>query len=127
MCCPAGFDQWLTTIRQPLSHRSKPQATVLALGSCGMGLARSGALTAGSPMLGTGMTRKEPTVRQPLRAWDSDTPRQRGAKRHARHGETCFAPLLGWGVRWWQGIPRALAIDATTLGQRLVVLAVSVV
>jgi hypothetical protein len=30
-------------------------------------------------------------------------------------------------VGWWQGTQRALAIGATTLGQRFVVLAVSVV
>jgi len=35
--------------------------------------------------------------------------------------------LLGWVVSWWQGTQLALAIDATTLGQRFVVLAVSVV
>src|SRR5881296_969388 len=46
MFCPAGFDQWLTTIMQHLSHLSKPQATVLALWSFGMVLARSCALTA---------------------------------------------------------------------------------
>jgi hypothetical protein len=39
----------------------------------------------------------------------------------------CFAPLLGWMVSWWQGTHLALASDATTLGQRVVVLAVSVV
>ena len=43
------------------------------------------------------------------------------------HVETCFAPLLGWVVSWWQGTQLALAIDATTLGTRFVVLAVSVV
>ncbi len=36
MFCQAGFDQWLTTIMHHLSHLSKPQATVLALWSCGM-------------------------------------------------------------------------------------------
>ena len=46
MFCQAGFDQWLTTIMQHLSHLSKPQATVLALWSFGMVLARSCALTA---------------------------------------------------------------------------------
>lgn len=44
--CQAGFDQWLITIMQHLSHVSKPQATVLALWSFGMVLARSCALTA---------------------------------------------------------------------------------
>src|SRR2546429_6599863 len=73
------------------------------------------------------MKRKEQTVRQQLREWYYDTPRKRGPKRQALHVETCFAPLLGWVVSWWQGTQLALAIDATTLGERFVVLAVSVV
>src|SRR5688572_1566940 len=81
MVCPAGFDQWLTTIMQHLSPLSKPQATVLALWSFGMVLARLCALIAGSHMLATGMQRNKQTVRQHLREWDYDTPRKRGAKR----------------------------------------------
>ena len=127
MFCQAGFDQWLTTIMQHRSHLSKPQATVLALWSFGMVLARSCALTAVSQLLAAGMQRKEQTVRQQLREWYYDVPRKRGTKRHALRVETCFAPLLGWVVSWWQGTQWALAIDAPTLGQRFVVLAVSVV
>jgi hypothetical protein len=41
--------------------------------------------------------------------------------------ETCFPVLLAWVVSWWEGTQLALAIDATTLGTRFVVLAVSVV
>ena len=66
-------------------------------------------------------------MRQQLREWYYDTPRKRGPKRQALRVETCFAPLLGWVVCWWQGTQLALALDATTLGQRFVVLAVSVV
>src|SRR2546428_7497812 len=127
MFCQAGFDQWLTTIMHHLSHWSKRQATVLALWSFGMVLARSGALTAVSSLLAAGMQRKEDTVRQQLRAWYYDVKRKRGTKRQVLRVETCFAPLLGWVVCWWQGTQLALAIDATTLGQRFVVLAVSVV
>src|SRR5437879_7914616 len=123
----AGFDQWLTTIMQHLSPLSKPQATVLAMWSFGMVLARSCALTAVSQLLAAGMRRQEQTVRQQLREWYYDVPRKRGPKRQALHVETCFAPLLGWVVSWWQGTQLALAIDATTLGERFVVLAVSVV
>ena len=46
MVCQAGFDPWLTTIMHHLSPLSKPQATVSALWSFGMVLARSCALTA---------------------------------------------------------------------------------
>jgi hypothetical protein len=40
--------------------------------------------------------------------------------------ETCFAPLLGWVVSWGEGDQLALALDATTLGQRFVGLVLSV-
>jgi len=125
--CQAGVDQWLRTLKTHLPHVSKPQATVLALWRFGMVLARSCALTAVSSLLAAGMHRKEPTVRQQLRAWDYDVKRQRGAKRQDLHVETGFAPLRGGVVRWWQGTQLALALAATTLGQRGVVLAIRVV
>jgi hypothetical protein len=40
--------------------------------------------------------------------------------------ETCFAPWLGWVLGWWDGTQVALAIAATTVGQRFVVVVVSV-
>ena len=41
--------------------------------------------------------------------------------------EACFPGLLAWVLRRWQGQQLAIAIDATTLGQRFTVLAISVV
>ena len=125
MLCQVGFDQWRTTIMRHLSPLSKPQATVLALWSFGMVLARSCALSAVRSLLATGMQRSEQTVRQRLRAWYDDAPRKRGAKRQALHVDTCFPLVLAWVVSWWQGTPLALALDAPTVGQRFVVLAVS--
>src|SRR4029450_2127731 len=93
MFCQAGFDQWRTTIMPHLAPLSKPQATVLALWSFGMVLARSCALTAVSSLLAAGMPRNEQTVRQQLREWYYDVPRKRGAKRQALRVETCFTPL----------------------------------
>lgn len=126
MVCQTNFDQWLRTLMPHRAHWNTPQATGLALGSCGMVLARSCALSAGSHRLAKGMQRQEQTVRQPLRAWYDDTPRKRGAKRHALQVEPCCAPRLGWVLSWGQGTPMALALAATTLGPRLVVLALSV-
>jgi len=103
MVCQAAFDQGLMTIMPHLPHLSQPQATVLAWGSFGMGLARSCALTAVSSFVAKGMQRKEQTVRQQLRAWECAPPRKRGPKRQALHVETCCPVLLAGGLRWWQG------------------------
>jgi hypothetical protein len=127
MHCQASVDQWQTTIMQHLPQLSKPQATVLALWSMGMVLARSCSLTAVSAIVAAVWNRKEATIRQRLREWYYEAPAKRGSKRQALQVETCFAPLLGWIVSWWQGTQLALALDATTLGTCFVVLAISVV
>lgn len=38
----------------------------------------------------------------------------------------CFAPLLCWVLSWWRGTDLALALDATSHGDHVVVLAISV-
>jgi hypothetical protein len=117
MFCQAGFDQRLTTIMPQLSPLSKPQATVLALWSCGMVRACSRrACSAASRRCASGCAHGSTTL-----------PGSGGAKRQALRVETCCGPVLEWVVSGWQGTPLALALDATTLGQRFVVLAVRVV
>ena len=46
MSCQKAVYQWTTEVARQLPHLSKPQATVLALWSVGMVLARSCALSA---------------------------------------------------------------------------------
>src|SRR5512145_39472 len=111
MPCQASIDQWQTTIMQHLPQLSKPQATVLALWSFGMVLARSCALSAVIAMVATVQGRQENTLRQRLREWYYDAPAKRGPKRQALQVETCFAPLLSWIVSGWQGTQLALALD----------------
>ena len=53
MSCHPRVTEWTTTIRTHLPHLTKPQATVLALWSPGMVLARSCALTAVMVFLAT--------------------------------------------------------------------------
>ena len=67
-----------------------------------------------------------PATRARLREWLYD-----GADRAAPCGtrlevEACFAPWLGWVLEWWVGDTVPLAVDATSLRGRQVVLAVSV-
>jgi hypothetical protein len=89
-------------------------------------LARSCALTAVSTFLAAGLERKANTVRQQLREFCYEAQAKRGGSRQALVVETCFAPLVAWVLRWWEGNQLAVAWDATTLGQRVVVLVISV-
>jgi len=100
---------------------------VLALWSFGMVLAGSCGRTAVSTVLAAGLGCAENTMRQRLREWCYDADDKCGAKRREVAVESCFAPLLGWVLSWWEGTQLALALDATTLGDRFAVLAVSVV
>ena len=104
--------EWTTSIRTHLPHLTKPQATVLALWSLGMVLARSCALTAVSAFLATGLHRNEEAVRQQWREFCSEATAKRGTARQALVVETCFVPLLTWVVDQWEGTQLALALDA---------------
>src|SRR5215467_9176599 len=127
MSCHPRVTEWTTILRAHLPHLTKSQATVLALWSLGMVLARSCALTAVSMFLATWLHRKEDAVRQQLREFCYEATAKRGTARQELVVETCFVPLLAWVVDQWEGTPLALALDATTLGTRFTVLVLSVV
>ncbi len=114
MSCHQAVYQWMQVVTTHMPHLSKPHATVLALWSVGMVLARSCALTAVSLFLAKGLERKPNTVRQQLREWCYEAKAKRGQPRQELVVETCFAPLLAWVLSWWEGTQLALAVDATT-------------
>lgn len=126
MSCQERVYQWTEIVHTHLPGLSKPQATVLALWSLGLVLAHSCALSAVSLYLAVGLGRTEPSVRQQLREWYYEATAKRGRQRCELAVASCFAPLLGWVLRWWEGNQVALALDATSLGERFVVLALSV-
>ena len=66
------------------------------------------------------------TLRERLRDWYREAPAKAGLKRCELDLDTCWAPWLTWVVEGWHGQQLALALDATTLGQRFTVLAISV-
>src|SRR4029453_7655869 len=69
---------------------------------------------------------QEQTVRQQLREFCYEATAKRGAARGTLAVEPCFVLLLAWVVGQWEGTQLALALDATTLGTRFTVLALSV-
>ena len=127
MSCHPRVTAWTVMIQHHMPHLTKPQATVLALWSLGRGLARSCALTAVSAFLAAWLGRKEPAVRQQVREFCYEAAAKRGPARCAQAVEPCFVPLWAWVVAQWEGPQVALALDATTLGTRCTVLALSVV
>jgi hypothetical protein len=118
---------WTSTVREALPQLSKPQATVLALFSLGMIFARSCAVSAVAAFLAGAREQPVNTVRQQLREFYWEAEAKAGAHRQEMVVESCFVPLLRWVLSRWHGTQVALALDATTLGDRFAVLAISVV
>lgn len=129
--CPGGIYHalpvWCDEIRQHLPALSQSQAWVLALWSLGMILAQSCGLSTVVLYVATALKKKENTVRQQLREFYYEAEAKRGAQRTEVEVETCFAALLGWVLERWEGHQLVLALDATQVKQRFVVLVVSVV
>ena len=124
-----GLSQWGQTVSRELPGLSRTQARVLALWSFGMVLAQSCGQSSVAAVLALLLGKRANTVRQQLREWCYDGPDKRGQQRSAVVVRSCFGPLLAWILRWWPAEERrlALAMDASTLGERFTVLAVSVV
>jgi hypothetical protein len=103
------------------------QARVLAWWSFGIALTgHCGRLTVAT-FLGLLCGQKVNTVEQRLYEWCLEAKDKAGRHRQALELTTCQVALLRWIVRLWAGTQLALALDATSLGDRFVVLAVSVV
>jgi hypothetical protein len=129
MPCQIGVyhQEWTVQVQQAFPHLSKPQASVLALFSVGMVIARSCALSAVAQVVAVALAHQSNTTRQQLREFCWEAEAKAGRNRQEIVVELCFVPLLCWIVRRWQGRQLALALDATTLSDRFVVLAISAV
>ncbi len=119
--------EWAERVHDAFPHLSTPEATVLALFSLGMVFARSCAVSAVAAFLAVALERKRNTVRQQVREFCWEASAKAGEKRREIVVAGCFVPLLRWILSRWQGTQLALALDATTLGDRFAVLAISVV
>jgi hypothetical protein len=115
-----------------LSHLSQPQIGVLVLWSIGIVLAQSCGLSTVAVMLAYLLDCSESSLRQRLRDWYCDAEHKCGAKRgHKRRSldvTSCFPFLLRWVVACLPASTQqlALAMDASTLGQRFTILTISV-
>lgn len=128
MSCHPRLSLWQQEVSTAFAHLSKAQALGLALWSAGMALTGSGGISQISALLAQVLEQKEGTVFQRLREWYLDAAHKRGGSRRDLDVTTCFGPLLRWIVSRCVGGERrlAVALDATSLGDRWTVLAVSV-
>jgi hypothetical protein len=128
MSSPDPLSEWSQTVSTAFPHLSRPQATVLALWSYGMVLAKSCGITLVAATLALQLGCKEASLVQRLREWCYAAPDKKGTHRRELDVRLCFAPLLRWLLAWWplQEPRLALALDATTLSDRFTVLAISV-
>jgi hypothetical protein len=122
-----GLSLWMRNVSSHMPHLSKPQATVLALWSYGIAIMRTCGRCTVAQFVSQLLEQPDATVEQRLREWCYDAPDKRGKRRRELDVSTCFVPLLQWIVRLWTTTRIALALDATQLSDRFVVLTVSVV
>lgn len=128
MSCPGPVSQWEAEVSSALPVLTRAQARVLAAFSFGLMMTRSCGLTTVATFLAGLLGRSYEAQRQQLREFCYDAPDKRGRQRQEVTVAVCFKPLLCWVLAWWPAGEKrlALALDATTLGQRFTVLAISV-
>jgi hypothetical protein len=130
---PYGLSQWHACVSTHLPHLSAPQRQVLALWSFGTVLAQRCGLTTVGVLLAALFQQRDQTLIQRLRDWYRTARHKSGAAQSGKRREvdvtTCFAPLLRWVLQLLPTDCRtlALAMDASTLGQRFTILNLRVV
>ncbi len=117
---------WLATLTSAFAHLSAAQVRGLAWFSFGMVLARSCSVTAVAAHLADLLGQQFDTVKKRLREWYCEASAKAGTHRRQLDVRSCFAPLLRWVLSAWPSDRLALALDATSLGERFVTLAISV-
>ena len=122
-----GLSEWTMTVSTNMPQLTTPQARVVAWWSYGIVLTRCCGRATVATFLALLLEQKVANIEQRLYEWCLDAPDKAGTKRQALDVTTCCVPLLRWIVRLWAGTQLALTVDASSLGDRFVVLAVSVV
>jgi hypothetical protein len=105
-----------------------PQVIGLATWSFGMVMTNSSSLTQVSRFIAIVNGEKPNTVRQRLKEWYQEAKAKKGNKRSTLEVNQCFAPLLLWIIDLLPASMKqiALALDATSIGDKFTVLSINV-
>ena len=121
-----AFDSWTHQVVSAFPCLSRPQATVLALYSFGAILADRCGLSSVAIMLFRVLGVPYLTIRSRLQEFYQPASAKSGTRRRDFDVTICFAPLITWALKGWQSNHLALALDATSLGDRFTVLSLSI-
>jgi hypothetical protein len=122
-----SFSKWSDTVASHFPALSKPQALGLALWSLGMIVVQSCSLSSVANLLAPLLGQSFNTMRERLRDTYREADAKSGAQRAQLDVTLCWAPWLAWILEGWTQRHLAIALDATSLGDRFVVLAISIV
>jgi hypothetical protein len=118
---------WAARVATAFPELPPATALVLALWSLGLVLAHACGLSAVVAHLAPLLGRSANTTRQRLREFYQPAGRKRGAHRTALDPAACCGPLVRWVTAGWAERRAAVALDATSLGDRFTVLSASLV
>jgi hypothetical protein len=127
MSCHTPLYSWVGQVVSAFPHLSRPQATVLAFYSFGAILAQRCGLNSVAATLAALLGLGYSTIRSRLQEFYQPASAKSGTRRRELDVTTCFAPLLAWTLKGWPSKRLALALDATSLGDRFTSLSISVV
>jgi hypothetical protein len=119
--------EWVAHVATRFPHLPAAHARSLAEWSFGMVLAHAAQLTAVAVHLAAVVGQSVNTVRQRLRELFQPGERKAGEGRTTFDPHACCGPLVRWVTDGWADKRVAVALDASTLGDRFTVLAAAVV
>ena len=123
----ASIAWWQEDVRSLLPNLSRTQADTLGRLSYAMGLTGQCGLTRLCGLLSHLENRPMGRLRQQLREFYYEAEAKRGTQRREVEVESCFASLLAGLLLRWRGEKKlVLALDASQVGSRFVVLSISV-
>ena len=124
-----GLEAWEEIVVEKMTGLSKPQAVLLAMWSFGIVITQNCGLNTISIFLACLLDVKEGSIKQRLKEWYKESKAKKGEKRCELDVTLCFVPLIQWVLSWWSSDEKriALAMDASSLGKKFVVLAISIV
>jgi hypothetical protein len=123
---PGQLYQWQAELVRHFGSLSLPQVKGLAQWSFGMMLAGSGSLAAVATQLAALLEEPLETSKKRLREWYCPKGKKKSRRRRELEVHPCQRELLAWLLEGWPDQRLAVALDATNLSDRLVVLAASV-